>query len=95
MAMLGLLELMAAQGASEDQMFEAAKYVTAFWYPQQMLEVATAMRIFKSVDFPQADAQAVVSRNYASNSGFKQLHQWLVENNALPQAPSSGGSCGV
>ena len=31
MAMLGLLELMAAQNASVDDMFKAAKYVNAFW----------------------------------------------------------------
>ena len=76
-------------------MFETAKYVTAFWYPQQMLEVATAIQIFKSVDFPQADARTVVSNNYASGTGFKALHQWLAQNNALQQAPSSGGGCGV
>ena len=36
MAMLGILELMAAGDASEDQMFEAAKYISAFWFPKEM-----------------------------------------------------------
>ncbi len=95
MAMLGLLELMASQGASTDQMFEAAKYVTAFWYPQQMLEVATVFKATQDVDFETADSRQVVSSQYASGSGFQAVHQYLATNGLLEQAPSSGGSCGV
>lgn len=40
MAMLGLLELMASNDATEDEMFEAAKYVNAYWFPQQTLGVS-------------------------------------------------------
>jgi hypothetical protein len=41
MAMLGVLELMASQGATADEMFEAAKYINAYWFPQQTLETTT------------------------------------------------------
>ncbi len=95
MAMLGLLELMASQGASSDQMFDAAKYVTAFWYPQQMLEVAAVFKVTQNVDFEKADSRQVVSSQYASGSGFQAVHQYLADNGLLQQAPSSGGSCGV
>ena len=95
MAMLGLLELMASQDATADDMFTAAKYVTAFWYPQQMLEVATAFKVTQNVDFAQADARQVVSSKYSSGTGFQTIHQWLASKGLLEQAPSSGGSCGV
>ena len=95
MAMLGLLELMASQNASSDEMFKTAKYVTAFWYPQQMLEVATAFKAAQKVDFASADSRVVVSSQFASISGFQSVHQWLGQNGLLEQAPSSGGSCGV
>lgn len=95
MAMLGLMELMASQGASTDQMFDAAKYVTAFWYPQQMLEVAAVFKVSQNVDFEKVDSRQVVSSQYASGSGFQAVHQWLATNGLLEQAPSSGGSCGV
>jgi hypothetical protein len=95
MAMLGLLELMASQNASVDEMFEAAKYVTAFWYPQQMLEVATVFKATQDVNFDKADARQVVSDQYSSGTGFKAVHQWLSTNGLLEQAPSSGGGCGV
>jgi hypothetical protein len=95
MAMLGLLELMASQGASTAEMFEAAKYVTAFWYPQQMLELATAFKAADKQEFALVDAKTVVSYQYASISGFQAVHQWLTQNGLLEQAPSGGGSCGV
>ncbi len=95
MAMLGLLELMASQNASTEQMLEAAKYVTAYWYPQQMLEIAIAFKAAKNVDFTQADAKSVVSPQYASLSGSQSVHQWLSQNGLLQPAPGSGGNCGV
>ncbi len=95
MAMLGLLELMASQDATEDEMFQAAKYVTAFWYPQQMFEVATLFKAAQKVDFAKADPRLVLSSQFASISGYQSVHQWLGQNGLLQQAPSSGGSCGV
>jgi hypothetical protein len=95
MAMLGLLELMASQNATVDEMFAAAKYVNAFWYPQQTLEVATVFKTTQNVDFAQADARQVVSQKYSSGLGFQTVHQWLISNGLLEQAPNSGGSCGV
>jgi hypothetical protein len=95
MAMLGLLELMASQNASSDEMYSAAKYVNAFWYPQQMLEIATLFRATQNADFAQADASQVVSGQYSSGQGFQAVHQFLAANGLLEQAPSSGGSCGV
>jgi hypothetical protein len=95
MAMLGLLELMASQGANADQMYDSAKYVTAFWYPQQMSEVAAVFKVTQNVDFAQADARQVVSSKYSSGTGFQTVHQWLASNGMLEQAPDSSGSCGV
>ena len=93
MAMLGLLELMASQGATTDQMFEAAKYVNAFWFPQQALEIATYLQTNYWVDFAHADPRQVVGRELASASGFKMVHQSLVTSDEVKQAPSQSGGC--
>jgi hypothetical protein len=95
MAMLGLMELMAAQGASEDEMFEAAKYVSAFWFPQQALEVALFAQVSQGLDFSSLEGKAAVGAELFSGGGFQQLHNWLAENGLLRQSPSSGSSCGV
>jgi hypothetical protein len=95
MAMLGMLELMAANGSSEEEMFTAAKYANAFWYPQQTLELATFFKSTQGLDFSEVDSQEIVGPNFSSGSGFQAVHQWLTENGVL-EGPSGGGnSCGV
>jgi len=95
MAMLGLLELMASQDVSLDDMFEAAKYVNAFWYPQQSLEQAVYFQKADGRAFADVDARTILGSQFSSRSGFNTLHQYLGEQGWLPQAPNSGGSCGV
>lgn len=93
MAMLGLLELMASQGASVDEMFEAAKYVNAFWFPQQNFETAMYLQVEQNMDFRNADARLVVGREISSASGASMVHQSLLSSGLLKQTPSQGGSC--
>ncbi|NIM92769.1 MAG: hypothetical protein GTO18_03520 [Anaerolineales bacterium] len=95
MAMLGLLELLAANGSTEAEMMEAAKYFNAFWFPQQSIEVATFFQTTKELIFSKVDAELVVGPQIFSGSGFKGLHDWLGENGLLEEAPNQGGSCGV
>lgn len=93
MAMLGLLELMASQNASVDEMFEAAKYVNAYWFPQQSLETAMYLKANQNMEFADADARLVTGAEISSGSGFAAIHQSLQTSGLLPQAPSQGGSC--
>ncbi len=94
MAMLGLLEWMASNGATVDEMFEAAKYVNAFWFPQQNLEIAMYLNTSQNVDFKDAEARQIVGAQFSSGSGAAMVHQRLQASGVLPQAPSGqGGSC--
>jgi hypothetical protein len=94
MAMLGLLELMAAQNATVDDMFTAAKYVNAFWYPQQSLEQAVAFKAAKGLDYNQVNARELTSAKFSSGTGFKGVHQWLATTVAQ-QGSGGGNNCGV
>ena len=93
MAMLGLFELMASQGASVDEMFTGAKYVNAFWFPQQALETAVYLKANRGIDFVDADARLVTGREFSSGSGFGLVHQRLQSSGLLPQTPGNGGGC--
>jgi len=93
MAMLGLLELMASQGTTVDEMFEAAKYVNAYWFPQQTLETAIYLKANQGVDFVDADARVAVSKNFSSASGVSMVHRSLQSNGLLKQTPSQGNGC--
>ena len=93
MAMLGVLELMASQGAGADEMFEAAKYINAYWFPQQTLETALYLQLNQQIDFASADARLVVGNQLSSASGAGMVHEDLQAKGLLKQAPDQGGSC--
>ncbi len=95
MAMLGMLELLAFNGASEEEMFEAAKFANAYWFPKQTLELATFYKSTQSLDFSEVDSKEIVGPNFSSGSGFQAVHQWLTENGVLAGSSGGGNSCGV
>jgi hypothetical protein len=95
MAMLGMLELLAFNGASEDEMFEAAKYANAYWFPQQTLEIALLHKSTQGLNFSELNSREVVGPNFSSGSGFQAVHQWLTENGVLAGSSGGGNSCGV
>lgn len=95
MAMLGLLQLLASQDASESEMYRAAKYANAYWFPTQALETAIFFDAVLGVTFENVDAQMAVGPEVFSGSGFASVHRWLGENGYLEQSPGPGSSCGV
>jgi hypothetical protein len=95
MAMLGLLELMASQDATTDAMFTAAKQVNAFWFPQQMLELAMYFKAAQGLDLTQIELARVVGSDFFSSAGFRNVHAWLGQNGLAEQSASGGSQCGV
>lgn len=95
MALLGILELMAANDASLFEMYEAAKYFNAFWFPQQYLDLAVYFKAKESLDFKDVDPKLIVSQKYSSGSGWSDAKKWLADNGLIEKAPQTGGSCGV
>jgi hypothetical protein len=75
-------------------MFEAARWVNAFWFPQQSFEVAVVIKAIKNLDFAKADARdrwpaALIEQRVQA------IHQWLAQNGQLGEGSGGGGSCGV
>lgn len=95
MALLAVLELLAANNASMDEMYEAAKYFNGFWFPQQYLDLAIYFKAKEGKEFTDVDAKLVVSRDYSSGQGWSQTRKWLADNNLIKKAPGGGGGCGV
>lgn len=93
MAMLGIMELMASQGATFDEMLQTAKYVNAFWFPQQAVEMAMFLEASNSTSFKDADSALIVGKEMSSGSGFAAVRQYLQTNGLLAQAPGGGSSC--
>jgi hypothetical protein len=95
MAMLGVLELLAANDATEAQMFEAAEYISAFWFPKEMLQAAAYFKLTGGQDFAALDPKRMVSREIFSMTGAQSVQKWLADGGRLGQPVQSGGACGV
>ena len=89
MAMLGLLEMMAAQGASEQQMYATALAVNSYWFPSQYRTIAQSFANEKRA-WDQVDPKLALSAEYSSGSGYA-----AVAARLKPTTSSGGGSCGV
>lgn len=89
MAMLGLLELMAAQGVSEAQMYKTALAVNAYWFPDTYLTIAKYFAK-RGVSWAQIDPKEALNSTYSSAQGYRQI---LSE--VEPVKPQGGGGCGV
>ena len=95
MAALALGEIMAAQGASAEEIFEAFKYLNAFWFPQTYFDVAKYFQAKEGKDWSQVDARTVAGKDYSTPQGWDQVISWLKINDLVEEVPSGGGSCGV
>ena len=95
MVLLGVLELLAANDASLDEMYEAAKYFNAFWFPQQYFDLAVYFKVTDGLDFADIDGKIIVGKDYSSGSGWSKTKKWLASNDLIEKAPQGGGGCGV
>lgn len=89
MAMLGLLELLAASGADEAQIYKTALQVNAYWFPQVYLSIGRYLES-KNLSWSSADPKGLLSANFSSASGYRQILQAIE-----PIRQPGGGSCGV
>lgn len=90
MAMLGLLELMASQGVSEEEMYRAALQVNAYWFPDTYLTIGTYMKN-KGIDWRDVNPQEILGINYSSASGYARVRAQVAE----PEQERGGSGCGV
>lgn len=91
MAMLGLLELMAAQGVSREQMYKTALAVNSFWFPQTYVELA-AYFSERGVDWDKVNPVEVLGANFSSGRGYQNIRTQIK---SLPEPPKGGGGCGA
>jgi len=89
MAMLGLLELMASQGASEADMYKVALQVNTLWFPDQYAAIKTLVTS-QGVDWNTVDSKKILGPEYSSASGIQK-----VMSQIKPQEQKSGTSCGA
>ncbi|MBM2818196.1 MAG: hypothetical protein HW401_786 [Parcubacteria group bacterium] len=89
MAMLGLLELMASQGVSEEEMYKVALAVNSYWFPDTYITIAKYLKS-QGKDWSKSDPKEILGFDYSSGAGFQKIRS-KVNNSGV----GGGGSCGV
>ncbi len=90
MAMLGLLELMASQSASEQDMWKAALTVNSYWFPDTYLTIATYMKN-KGIEWEDVNPEDLLGADYSSAQGYARIAAQVIQ----PQQQRGGSGCGV
>ena len=88
MAMLGLLELMAASGVPEEEMYRIALQVNELWFPNQYAVIAQYLKA-KDPSENAVNAEEILGKEYSSASGYRRIVATI--------GPQEGGgaSCGA
>src|SRR3989338_9503116 len=90
MAMLCLLELLASQGASEEEMWDTALVVNSYWFPDTYLTIATYMQS-KGIEWKNVNPQEILGKQFSSAQGYANIRSQVT----APSKTQSGGGCGV
>ena len=90
MAMLGLLELLASKGASEEELYRSALIANRLWFSEQY---AVVDRYVAGQGGGQADARTLLGKTLISASGFARVAQAVQTPSARQEG--SGGGCSV
>ena len=89
MAMLGLLELMASQGASEADMYKVALQVNTLWFPDTYVAIKTFV-VSQGIDWNTVDPKMILGAEYSSASGYQK-----VLSQVKPPEQKGGVGCGA
>lgn len=91
MAMLGLVEMMVADGYSEKEIYDSAIAVNSIWFPDTYLTIAKYMEDKRDLAWADVDSKEVLGAQFSSGSGYRSV---LAQVNPV-LGSGSGGGCGV
>lgn len=91
MALLGLIELMAVNGVSEEDMYKVALQVQAMWFQSNYRELERYFE-WKKIDLATLSPKEILGKQYSSGPGFYDTVKDLPPD---PNAPKRSASCGA
>lgn len=89
MAVLGLLELMASQGAAEDELYQAALAFNSYAFPDQYV-VLSAYMLGEGLPWAEVDAATALSAEYSSAQAIQRIAEQV---GPLQSSAGGGGGC--
>jgi len=96
-ALLGVLQLGASQGLSEDELYKEALAFNSFWFPDTYIQINLYLKLNKGIKWEDANPKEVLGFNMSSASGWgKNIVSEITKIPGLvPRVPISTDGCGV
>lgn len=93
-ALLGVLELGASQGLSEERLYREALAFNSFWFPQTYVQTALYFKAVNNTDWENVDPRIVMGKGFSAASGAAVVGKKVNELGLIPQQ-GGGAGCGV
>jgi hypothetical protein len=94
-ALLGLLQLGAAQGLSEDELYREALAFNSFWFPHNYIQTALYFKAVKNTDWDKVNPKTIMGKDYSSISGWYANVDVEVKKLRLVPQDRGGSNCGA
>ncbi len=97
-ALLGMLQLGASQGLSEDELWREALAFNSFWFPQTYITNALYFKAIKNTDWENVDPKVATGKDFSSASGSIRIAAEVAKiPDLIPgqKGHGGGGSCGT
>lgn len=95
-ALLGLLELGASQGLTEDELYREALGFNSFWFPDTYVKTALYFRIFERTNWRDVDPKRVMGYDFSAIGPWRRNVEARIKTipDLIPE-PAAGAKCGV
>ena len=89
MAALALAELMASQGATKGQIYDALLVANSYWFTRTYVNIAEYLAENRK-DFSKVDSKELLGEKYSSQSGYRKIANSLKN---IPEMQLGGSTC--
>lgn len=96
-ALLGVLQLGAAQGLSEPELCREALAFNSFWFPQNYIRTALYFKIFEQTEWPDVDPKVVLAFRYSAGGPWQEnvARPLAGIRGLIPEEPGEGAFCAL
>jgi hypothetical protein len=95
-ALFAVLQLGAAQGLTEDQLYREALAFNSFWFPDYYIRTSLYFKVVRKTDWNHVDPKVIMGRDFSAGGPWQQnVHAALQAFPDLIPPPAEGANCGT
>ncbi|MBI2719007.1 MAG: hypothetical protein HY245_15250 [Rhizobiales bacterium] len=95
-ALFAVLQLGAAQGLNEEQLYKEALAFNSFWFPDYYIRTALYFKVVRKTEWRDVDARTITGPGFSAGGPWQQnvLAPLVAYPDLIPQ-PAGGANCGT